>query len=78
MRINLNHQEVSSLHFLWEDEKNKGADACLGHVLEAFVDCDNVKNIDRYFFIIIISLCQIKVYLTVFPIGIYLLDTPNN
>jgi len=38
---------MSSLHFLWEDEKNKGADACLGHVLEAFVDCDNVKNIDR-------------------------------
>ena len=38
---------MSSLHFLWEDEKNKGADACLEPVLEAFVDCDNVKNIDR-------------------------------
>ena len=38
---------MSSLHFLWEDEKNKGADACLGHVLEAFVDYENVKNIDR-------------------------------
>ena len=38
---------MSSLLFLWEDEKNKGADACLGNVLEAFVDYDNVKNKDR-------------------------------
>lgn len=37
---------MSSTHFLWEDEKKKEADACSGHVLEVFVDSDNVKNID--------------------------------